>query len=170
MARNWNEVKKAKEDADRQSRELAQEMKVCCFHKDAGPGQHRGLRRIWEVDEAFAKAKDMSNTTVVCDGPDGCHRIFEGAIYTGKQVDDAEFQIMSMVEQLKFNSRSAAEFPGGVELLDDCNTAVEVLGKMCRIYKSMISEKDRKNNRNRQNRENNRKGSFGMPKFYGREI
>ena len=46
MARNWNEVKKAKEDADRQSRELAQEMKVCCFHKDAGPGQHRGLRRI----------------------------------------------------------------------------------------------------------------------------
>ena len=169
--RDWNRVRAAKDEADQKVKELAYEMKMCCFHKDNGPGEHRALRNIWDVDNAYATSKKASSTTVICTGPDGCGRIFEGGVYTSEQVDAAQFQIMSMVEQLKFNSRSVSEFPGGEALLDDCNTAVEVIGKMCRVYKSIISEKDKKNNRNRQNRQNDRKGSFGMPKLYGgREI
>lgn len=169
--RDWNSVMKEKREAEQRTKELAYEMKMCCFHKDNGPGEHRALRNIWDVDSALASSKKMSTTTVICTGPDCCGRIFEGGVYTSEQVDAAQFQIMSMVEQLKFNSRSVSEFPGGEAMLDDCNTAVEVIGKMCRIYKSMISEKDKRNNRNRQNRQNDRKGTFGMPKLYGgREI
>ena len=169
--RDWNRVKAAIDEADQKVKELEHEMKMCCFHMDNGPGEHRASMYIWVVYNAYATSKKASSTTVICTGPDGCGRIFEGGGYTSEQVDAAQFQIMSMVEQLKFNSRSVSEFPGGEALLDDCNTAVEVIGKMCRVYKSMISEKDKKNNRNRQNRQNDRKGSFGMPKLYGgREI
>lgn len=163
--RIWEDIQQERRNADQALRESSRRLRQYCFHKDQGNGKRCILKSALEENRNLPK-DTYTTSTVVCAGPNGCGRIFEGAVYTSKEADDAVFQLMSMVEQLKWNSKSEEEFPGGLDFLEDANRAVEIIDQVARIYKSVISDKER--NRQNKNRNNGpKKGGFGVPKVYG---
>lgn len=102
-----------------------------------------------------------------CGGDDGCGKVFSAAAYTVEQVNAAEFQIESMLEQMKFNAPEG-EFPGGKEQLDQFYTAIDILKRFFVGYNKMIAKQNEGDKNKNGNRRQPARGGVGRVDYYGR--
>lgn len=101
-----------------------------------------------------------------CGGTDGCGKVFSAAAYTAEQVNAAEFQMESMLEQMKFNAPEG-EFPGGKEQLDQFYAAIEIIERFFEGYNKMIAKQNEGEKNKNGNHRPAARGGVGRVNYYG---
>lgn len=168
MSRDFKEKERELKEVQRQAVNIRKEVQHLCYHRFE-PNNPKELKRL---SDTYNKnlATQFSETTVMCDGECGCHKIFEAAEYSEKDVNACQFQIESMLEQIKYNAGDIENFPGHEEGFEDMIAAVSVLPRLCEAYLKIM--KARNGNANQRRRKDNspKKGVYGMPNPYGRSM